>query len=168
MQKVGSYNYTYGCNPGCNRIMIYRVVTTRKNEDGSNVKYDWNVSEITKWISCLIEDNPVLKDYVSAPTTFYHGPAKDLYKDIDTTKPKWQDEMLEKMKTDVNFLMEQDEPTCPKGTPAEGIVIRKDDDPMSEAWKLKSKKFLSGEAKDIDNGIVDSETAEAYNNEEKQ
>ena len=44
--------------------------------------------------------------------------------------------------------------------PREGIVIRIQDDPVAEAFKLKCIKFLEKEAKNIDKGEVDMEMIE--------
>ena len=41
--------------------------------------------------------------------------------------------------------------------PREGIVIRKDDDPIAEAFKLKTAAHYNREAKQHDDGEVDIE-----------
>ena len=46
--------------------------------------------------------------------------------------------------------------------PREGIVIRKDGDPICEAYKLKCSSFLLMESKAIDKGEVDMEMSEGY------
>lgn len=53
--------------------------------------------------------------------------------------------------------MEQLEPLCNNKVPREGIVVRIDNDPVKEAFKLKCIKFLTRESKEIDNGNVDIE-----------
>ena len=53
--------------------------------------------------------------------------------------------------------MEMNEPLCRNKVPREGIVIRKNDDKIPEAFKLKCVKFLTRESKLIDNGDVDIE-----------
>ena len=70
--------------------------------------------------------------------------------------------MEELLFSDKDFLMEQDEPSCPKGVPAEGFVIRIDADKIKEAFKLKCLRYLNAEAKDVDAGIIDSESKQAY------
>ena len=86
----------------------------------------------------------------------------DLYKDIVPSSSTWKEEFLSHLKADKNMLMECEEPTCSKGTPSEGIVIRIDKHPELKAYKLKCLKYRELEAKDIDKGIVDTETAESY------
>ena len=81
---------------------------------------------------------------------------------------RWSDEVLEKMKVDPRLGMEERETLCNnKKVPREGIVLRIDDDPMKEAFKLKCVKFLEREKKLMDDGEVDTEMIEGYteNNE---
>ena len=61
-----------------------------------------------------------------------------------------------------HFGMECDEPLNQKKMPREGIVIRKDGDPICEAYKLKCSNFLLLESKAIDKGEVDIEMSEGY------
>ena len=49
------------------------------------------------------------------------------------------------------------EPLCRNKIPREGIVLRIDHDPIKEAFKLKTLKFLGKEAELIDMGEVDIE-----------
>jgi hypothetical protein len=51
---------------------------------------------------------------------------------------------------------------CINKVPREGFVIRKANDPIKEAWKLKTDAFRMREAKQIDAGEVDMEMAEGY------
>jgi hypothetical protein len=51
---------------------------------------------------------------------------------------------------------------CINKVPREGFVIRKANDPIKEAWKLKSTAFFEREAKQIDSGEVDIEMTEGY------
>lgn len=46
----------------------------------------------------------------------------------------------------------------------EDIVVRKDGDPICEAYKLKCSNFLLLESKAIDRGEVDIEMSEEYGN----
>ena len=68
----------------------------------------------------------------------------------------------------INFGMEKNEPMCRNKVPREGIVIRKNDDEISEAFKLKCQKFLKREAEMIDEVekgkeiMTDQEMVEAY------
>ena len=63
--------------------------------------------------------------------------------------------------------MEMDEPLCKTKVPREGFVLRKANDPVSEAWKLKTDRFKLREASQIDAGEVDIEMVEGYSQDEE-
>ena len=91
----------------------------------------------------------------------FNGFMKDLYPDLDPEN-HWSEEVLERLKTESRFGMEKDEPLSKNKMPREGIVLRIDDDPIAEAFKLKCIRFLNKEADDVDQGRVDAEIAERY------
>ena len=155
IQAVGGHIYTYGCAPRECKLMIYRVKFNGK---------ELNVRDVFDYSNTLSQFSPSLQKLLLPINIFYQGPAAELYPDIKVDD-NWHVNLLERLKQDKTFYMEQDEPTCPKGTPAEGIVLRINDDPMAEAFKLKCLKFLDKEAKDIDKGIVDAESAGNYSKE---
>lgn len=164
IQKKGNKLYTYGCKPGQYKIMPYRI--TKLDSDGKVIEYD--VEDVIKWTNDLIQflhngsdEEGKLAEWIIPMKLFYHGIAKELYPELDITN-HWNENVLEKLKADKDFLMEQDEPSCPKGVPAEGIVIRIDADKIKEAFKLKCLRYLNAEAKDVDAGIIDSESKQAY------
>ena len=68
----------------------------------------------------------------------------------------------EKEKDKEHFGMEELEPECINKVPREGIVLRIMEDPVSEAFKLKSFRFLDRERSEMDKGQVDMEMADAY------
>jgi hypothetical protein len=53
--------------------------------------------------------------------------------------------------------MEKNQPLCKNKVPREGIVIRLNDDKLSRAWKLKTKKHVELETKKHDLGKTDIE-----------
>lgn len=57
--------------------------------------------------------------------------------------------------------LEQDEPMCKNKVPAEGICVRRETRGI-KTFKLKSFRFLEKETNDLDNGDVDIETEERY------
>ena len=61
--------------------------------------------------------------------------------------------------------MEKPEPMCIQKVPREGIVLRIDNDPLREAFKLKTVAFFEREQKLIDQGEVDGEMLEGYTTE---
>ena len=66
------------------------------------------------------------------------------------------------MKNESRWYMEQNEPMCKHAVPREGVVIRKINDPIKEAFKLKTLKFSFKEAEKIDKGEVDIEMKQGY------
>lgn len=149
--------YDYGCKVGENRLMIYRIRT--KNEDGTHK--EWNMQEISDWVKGLIrvlENDGIENKLINTPL-LYSGTLKDLYPEI-STETHWRENVLEALKNEKRFFMEMDEPMNITKMPREGIVIRIQDDPVAEAFKLKCIKFLEKEAKNIDKGEVDMEMIE--------
>lgn len=152
-QKMIQDSYDYGCIVGRNKIMPYRITT--KNNDGS-VK-EWNVLEVKRWTEKLLENNPELVGIVTPIVVLYHGTLMDLYPTI-SLQNHWHEEVLYALRKDsVRFGMEEIEPLCANKVPREGIVIRIDNDPVAEAYKLKTEKFRKWELKKIDDGEVDME-----------
>lgn len=161
--KMIQKGYDYGCDKGENFLMIYRITTS--NEDGS--KHEWNVSEVKEWTEKLIENHPELSDKVRVIDLLYHGTLMDLYPKLSLTD-HWHENVLEELRNDKkNFFMEKNCFICKNKVPAEGIVLRIDDDEFAEAFKLKSYKFLKKEAElmdEIANGKeeLNDEMAETY------
>ena len=164
-QKMIQKGYDYGCDEGENFLMIYRITTT--NEDGS--KKEWNVQDVYDWVKKLITEHTELEKRIQPITIFYHGTLQDLYPDLSLME-HWHENVLEAMRNDKeHFGMEKKEPLCRNSVWREGIVIRKDDDDLAEAFKLKCMHFLKAEAvlmDDIANGKeeISEEMAEVYSN----
>lgn len=166
-QTMIQRSYDYGCAPGENKIMIYRITTT--NEDGS--KREWNVSDVYDWTVNLMErmkeTNNDAWTKIHPIDILYHGTLAELYPDLDPEN-HWHENVLEKMKNDkIHFGMEEYEPICKYNkVPREGIVIRIDDDLINEAFKLKTTSFALGEALLYDDAdYVDIEVQEGDYNE---
>lgn len=146
-------NHDYGCKEGEWKFMPYRITTT--NDDGT--KKEWNVLDVDGWTHTLVENHPEIADRVQFLTVLYHGRLGDLYPDLDKQQ-HWHENLLERMKNDrKNFGMEEDEPLCRLKVPREGIVIRKDNDKMARAWKLKTMRHLAKEGKANDSGEANIE-----------
>ena len=138
--------YDYGCKKGENFLMIYRVSVM--NENGE--RQEWNVQDVHDWTVQLIDRMKDAGDdnwkRIHPIDILYHGTLGDLYPDLDEDN-HWHENVLEKMKNDKeHFGMEDYEPMCNNKVPREGIVIRIDDDPINEAFKLKTVAFALGEA----------------------
>jgi hypothetical protein len=145
--------------------MFYRISTT--NEDGT--KREWEVEDVYKWTVKLIERMKEAGDEnwnrIHPIDILYHGTLEDLYPDLDTEK-HWHDNLLEKLKNDKeHFGMEENEPLCINQVPREGFVLRKDNDTLLRAEKLKTNAFLFGESIRMTEGDVDVEMIEGYSTE---
>ena len=147
VQSMIQKNYAYDCREGENKLMPYRI--TKMNEDGT--KTEFNVVDVYEWTLDLIhkmkENNDENWKRIHPIDILYHGTLGDLYPDVDESD-HWHENVLEKMKNDKeHFGMEEYEPLCLyQKVPREGIVIRIDDDPVNEAFKLKTTAFALGEA----------------------
>lgn len=152
--------YDYGCERGKNKLMIYRV--SEKLDDGAHKEYE--ICDVIRFTDELIEKYPEIYDNIISYPLLYHGKLSELYPEIDTSN-HWNENVLEAMKNDkVHFGMEGDEPMCRNKVPREGICLRIADDPIKECFKLKCVKFLAKEQKAVDNGEVDIEMAQEYQN----
>lgn len=152
---VGGKAYHYGCFPGQQKFVVYRV--TSRNVDGQQIELSW----------------PQMKDFctkygLEMVKEFFYGKAYDLNRaewdcmDLSDDRD-WQDALLSYLeKTWVHDQM------CEYNNfevPAEGIVVRVDSFTESEAFKLKNFLFLSGETKLLDAGVVDMESSESEDSE---
>lgn len=146
-QSMIQKSYPYECQPGENNIMIYRISTMNEG----CVRYEWNVQDVCDWTVRLIDRMKEAGDEnwkrIHPIDILYHGTLANLYPEIDEDN-HWHENVLEKMKNDKeHFGMEDYEPLCTGcKVPREGIVIRIDDDPINEAFKLKTTSFALGEA----------------------
>ena len=144
--------YDYGCQPTDevkSKLMVYRITDHDKELEVSDVIAFGQY--LKEHLGDIIIDFPLL----------YHGTLGDLYPEISTTD-HWRENVLEALKVEKKFLMEQLEPMCINKVPREGFVIRKANDPIKRAFKLKCFRFLEKERTAIDNGEVDIEMTEGY------
>jgi hypothetical protein len=147
--------YDYGCKIGESKLMIYRITKEGK---------EYNISEVLEFTKNLIDymfsELNSDSNYILPIEIFYQGPLGDLYPELSLTE-HWQESLLSKLKT--SFGLEELEPQCKNKVPREGIVIRIQDDPLKEAFKLKALRFLEKEAQAVDKGeLNDIETIEHY------
>lgn len=148
--------YDYGCKPRQSKLMPYRMVTN--TEEG---KKEWNVLEVQEWTMGLISEHPELQETLMPIEILYHGTLVDLYPTIPIDQ-HWHENILEAMKKDKRLGMEELEPLCKNRVPREGVVIRIDDDVVSEAFKLKCSAYMVKESKELDSSPTDIEMAERY------
>lgn len=155
--KMIQKNYDYHCEPGTNKLMIYRI--SYVDEEGKH--HELNVDEVLQFTLDLISNNNNLADKIHPIDVLYHGTLMDLYPDVSVVN-HWHEEILERLKVEQRFDMEKDEPLCKIKVPREGICVRIDNDPVNECFKLKTNAFRQWESKKTDNNEVDSEMEEAY------
>lgn len=156
--KMVQKGYDYKVPEGEARFMPYRITT--KTDDGRD--YEWSVSEVNMWTRNMITYFPELKDVLMLVPVVFHGKLKELYPDIPVDE-HWHDNVLAAMKADKQTLgMECTEPLCKNKVPREGVVVRIDNDPLLESFKLKCSKFLKKESESMDAGEVDMEMEETY------
>lgn len=144
--------YDYGCQPTDDvksKLMVYRITDHDK---------ELEVSDVIAFGQYLKEH---LGDIIIDFPLMYNGTLAELYPEISTTE-HWHENVLEALKVEKKFLMEQMEPMCINKVPREGFVVRKANDPIKRAFKLKTTKFFEREAKQIDAGEVDIEMADSY------
>lgn len=165
IQTRGGKVYDYGCEKGKNKLMIYRV--TEMNQE-TGLYEDYEITDVVGYTKFLMESYPHLKEVLFPLPVLYHGSLGDLYPDLSQTE-HWHENLLERMKNDKeHFGMEEKEPLCKNKVWREGIIIRKENDPIQEAWKLKCDKYFEVEKKDIDKGIVSEDMLEGYESESEE
>lgn len=134
--------YDYGCEIGQHKLYVYRITYT--NDDGlvTNLSTD----QMRKWSEHY--------GFTYVPH-FYTGKAKHLFPELDTEN-HWHEEFVKKLEETYNdkkcFL-------CKNDVYEEGIVLRKENPFIFEAYKLKSPNFLLWETEQLDKGVVDTESA---------
>lgn len=144
--------YDYGCSHVTeekSKLMVYRAT-----QNGKELEI-CDVIEIGKKLK------ESLGDCIMEFPLLYRGTLSNLYPEIDV-RSHWHENVLENLKVEKRFCMEMDEPLCKTKVPREGFVLRKANDPVSEAWKLKCFAFSQRESKLIDNGEVDIEMLQGY------
>ena len=160
--KMIQKGYDYGCNVGKNKFMPYRITT--QNGEGEKI-YEWNVSEVYDWTINIMNIMPLeIKERIHPIDILYHGTLSELYPNIPVDE-NWNTNVLEALKVEKKFGMEKTEPMCIQKVPREGIVLRIENDPLREAFKLKTVAFFEREQKLIDLGEVDDELFEGYTTE---
>ena len=148
-QTMIQKGYDYGCKPGKNRLYVYRIRT--KQEHG--IHKEWDLRDIKTWLQTIVSIHPELENRVDIVPLLYHGSLSYLYPEISTDH-HWHENILAALKQEHVFGMEELEPLCNNKTPREGIVLRIEEDPIAEAFKLKCISFLEKEAKQVDKGEI--------------
>lgn len=150
--KMIQNNYDYGCEIGTCKFMPYRISMNRAGQE----PLELDVKDVLAWTNTLIKKAPELADFILPIPILYDGTLQDLYPNMDIVN-HWHEDVLEALKVEKSFGMEENEPMNKIKMPREGIVIRIDEDKIPRAFKLKCEKFLLAEGKRIDKGEKDIE-----------
>lgn len=151
--------YDYGCDSvidfgrhgsttqPSHKFLVYRITYTKP--DGNVIEFSWQQIK-----------NYCQKYQLEHVKELYFGKASDLRKFLITTTDQqleaivpisnndvWRDEVFKFLQT---VYLEKDCKYCVNKVPAEGIVVRRDGLETYSAYKLKSKRFLEKESKQLD------------------
>lgn len=146
--------YDYGCSVGKNQLMIYRITTKTETET-----VEWNIEDVIDWTVRFKTEHPELSDRIFVLPLLFSGRLDNITALIGGDDLEiWRKKLIENLQK--LFKIEELEPYCKNKVPREGIVLRIVDDPIKEAFKLKSLAFLEREAKNVDKGEIDIEMME--------
>jgi hypothetical protein len=134
--------YDYGCQQGEHKLRVYRITST--NHAGQVLELS---TEQIREFCQRVGLTPV--------HLFYDGKAADLYQHLDQNF-HWNEEFIKQLEKDYN---DKDCFMCKNSVPEEGIVIRKESLFSFDAYKLKSFRFMEWESSQLDNGVIDTESA---------
>jgi tRNA-binding EMAP/Myf-like protein len=143
--KEGKYiqqDYDYGCTQGKSKLQVYRITVT--NPDGFVIEL--SPAQIIEFCE---------RAGLSTVVLFYKGLAKNLYPELDIEN-HWHEEFIKRLEKDYN---DKDCFLCINKVPEEGIVLRKESTFRFDAYKLKSFRFMEFETSQLDNGVLDTESA---------
>jgi len=161
--KMIQKDYDYGCRPGENFLMPYRVT---KNVGGK--VQELSIEEVglfTAQMKAAMHDCEGYNAQVARlcdirHVRVYEGTIAKLlgYSGTATSAiPADAMEALPDALANICSIEEREQLCTSHNVPREGVVIRIEDDEIPEAFKLKSLRFLEREQKAIDKGEVDIE-----------
>lgn len=132
--KAIQKGYDYGCKEGEHKFLVYRITYTKP--DGNVIEFSWQ--QIKNY--CKKYELETVKE-------LYFGKLGVLYSDLAFTRDQYEHMIL----NDLSYqYLERDCKHCINKVPAEGIVVRRDGLDHFAAYKLKSKRFLERETKQLD------------------
>jgi len=141
--KVIQKGYDYGCKDGEHKFLVYRITYTKP--DGNVIEFSWQqIKDYSKKYS--IETVKELYFGVLDPT-FYKEIGLPLLGEPNTLREELQTHWFNSL---CETYLEKDCNHCINKVPAEGIVVRRDGLDHFAAYKLKAKRFLERETKQLD------------------
>lgn len=162
--KMIQREYDYGCRPGENFLMPYRV--TEHTTDGLKEYSIEEVGILTEQIKAAMHDagdKNVGRIFNILNARVYHGTIANLLGYAGCVISSVPSDVVKELPDALANLcqIEKREPLCTNyNVPREGVVVRIDGDEVPEAFKLKSLAFLEREKKAIDRGEVDMEMSD--------
>lgn len=148
--KTIQKGYDYGCLNNEHKFLVYRITYTKPN--GELIEFSWQQ----------------IKDYCKKYSLehvkeLYYGHLSEEYLNISNKLQATvnQDFLLEMLS---KSYLEKDCKWCVNKVPSEGICVRIDGREKYSTFKLKSKRFLEHETKQLDKGEVNIEDDVAINN----
>lgn len=150
--------YHYSCPTSTHKFVVYRITFT--SVDGKVFDLSW----------------PQIKEFCSrhgleTVRELFYGRATDFYlfDTVFATEPEmcethleeWREGFLEILKR--KYVNDSMRPFNNLEVPTEGVVLRIERSTEFEAYKKKATRFLEWETKQLDAGVVDTETLEAEN-----
>jgi hypothetical protein len=141
---------------GEHKFLVYRITYTKP--DGNVIEYSWQQIKnyCQKYQLEHVKELYLGKAYALASEFLNQPFMSEVRSELELEKFSeiWRNDWFNLLS---NVYLEKDCPYNAKGTPAEGIVVRIDGKDTYSAYKLKSKRFLEKESKQLDE--------EARNNE---
>lgn len=155
-QKMIQKDYDYGCQPGRNFLMPYRV-TRRVDGQLTELSIE-EVGQLTAQIKAAMHDagdtDSLGRLLDIRSVRLYDGTVAGLIGEGGDMR-NFPDRLADRC------MIEKREQLCTShNVPREGVVVRIEGDEVAEAFKLKSMAFLEREKKAIDKGEVDMEMQE--------
>lgn len=140
IMALGGKAFDYGCQPGTNQLMIYRI--TQKKEDCTE---EWNIPQIVDFISNLkntlkAEGRSDVADGLRIINTVFQGEVKDIFPDLTSSD---------------DFLQLLEPRTAPANENEEQRIIREKHNAIMTAEKQRMYDWMSVENKTINDFISD-------------
>lgn len=135
--------YDYACGPTSHRFVVYRMTYTKPN--GSVIEFPWQMIK-----------NYCERYSIETVKELYHGKGKGYSWNSNPnlqTEEGWKSLFMSQLE----LLLEGECKHCANKVPAEGVCVRIDGRDTYMTFKLKSKRFLERESKELDKGEVNIE-----------
>lgn len=134
--------YDYGCMYEEHKFVIYRITYTKP--DGNVIEFSWQ--QIKNYCNKYSLEH-VKELYFGSMFQYLHHISDNIERTVEEVF----------FKILVEDYLEKDCEYCVNKVPAEGICVRRDGLESYSTYKLKSKRFLERETKELDKGEINIE-----------